>query len=115
MNISLHEIYDGKKMKKYLFILALALNPAIALAQNNPPKIPSAPEGGQQVAVMAQAPDGSWHHAQCQDFHRNPNGSWSPNISARIGNAVFEANTAFSSSVSIGGVNLAAVLEKKCS
>ena len=50
----------------------------------------------------------------CQDFHRSANGSWSPVRVVRIGSITIGPGVFVGRRVAIGGIDLAAMLERQC-
>ena len=51
---------------------------------------------------------------QCEDWKRNPNGSWTGGPDAKIGSARFAAATAVPQMMPLFGADLATVLDQKC-
>jgi hypothetical protein len=50
----------------------------------------------------------------CQDFVRNPDGSWSPIHPVMMNGVTMGSGVAFREGVSFGGVDLAAALDRQC-
>ena len=51
----------------------------------------------------------------CEDFRKNPDGTWTSGPNAKIGSNPFSNLTFDSKRVTIGGADLATVLDRKCS
>ena len=51
---------------------------------------------------------------QCEDWKRNPNGSWTGGPEAKIGDSRFAAATAAPQTMRLFGADLATVLDQKC-
>jgi hypothetical protein len=51
---------------------------------------------------------------RCEDFRKNPDGTWTSDANAKIGNNPFSNLTFESKRVTIGGADLATVLDRKC-
>jgi hypothetical protein len=51
---------------------------------------------------------------KCEDFRKNPNGTWTSGPNAKIGSNPFPNLTFESKRVTIGGADLATVLDRKC-
>ena len=52
---------------------------------------------------------------KCDDFRKNPDGTWTSGPNAKIGSNPFSNLTFDSKRVTIGGADLATVLDRKCS
>jgi hypothetical protein len=52
---------------------------------------------------------------KCDDFQKNPDGTWTSGPNAKIGSNPFSHLTFDSKRVTIGGADLATVLDRKCS
>ena len=50
----------------------------------------------------------------CEDFRKNPDGTWTSGPNAKIGSNPFSNLTFESKRVTIGGADLATVLDRKC-
>jgi hypothetical protein len=51
---------------------------------------------------------------KCEDFRKNPDGTWTSRADAKIGSNSFSNLTFESKRVTIGGADLATVLDRKC-
>ena len=51
---------------------------------------------------------------KCEDFRKNPDGTWTSGPDAKIGSNPFSNLTFESKRVAIGGADLATVLDRKC-
>jgi hypothetical protein len=51
---------------------------------------------------------------KCADFRKNADGTWTSGPNTKIGTNAFSNHTFDTSGVSIGGVDLATVLNRKC-
>jgi hypothetical protein len=51
---------------------------------------------------------------ECEDFRKNPDGTWTSSPNAKIGSNPFSNLTFESKRVTIGGVDLVTVLDRKC-
>ena len=51
---------------------------------------------------------------KCEDFRKNPDGTWTSGPDAKIGGNPFSNLTFDSKRVTIGGADLATVLDRKC-
>ena len=51
---------------------------------------------------------------KCEDFRKNPDGTWTSGPNAKIGSNPFSNLTFESKRVTIGGADLATVLDRKC-
>ena len=51
---------------------------------------------------------------KCEDFRKNPDGTWTSGADAKIGSNSFSNLTFESKRVTIGGADLATVLDRKC-
>jgi hypothetical protein len=51
---------------------------------------------------------------KCEDFRKNPDGTWTSGSNAKIGSNPFSNLTFESERVTIGGADLATVLDRKC-
>jgi hypothetical protein len=51
---------------------------------------------------------------KCEDFRKNPDGTWTSGPNVKIGNNPFSNLTFESKRVTIGGADLATVLDRKC-
>jgi hypothetical protein len=51
---------------------------------------------------------------RCEDFRKNPDGTWTSGPDAKIGSNPFSNLTFESKRVTIGGADLATVLDRKC-
>ena len=51
---------------------------------------------------------------KCEDFRKNTNGTWTSAPSTKIGDSAFPQHTFDIRGVSIGGADLATVLNRKC-
>jgi hypothetical protein len=51
---------------------------------------------------------------KCEDFRKNPDGTWTSGPNAKIGNNPFYSLTFQSKRVTVGGADLATVLDHKC-
>jgi hypothetical protein len=51
---------------------------------------------------------------KCEDFIKNSDGTWTSGPNTKIGANAFPNHTFDTNGVSIGGVDLAAVLKRKC-
>lgn len=66
-----------------------------------------------QTSAPQQAPS-QQSGLTCADFVRSPNGMWSPIRPVQIGGVTMGPGVSFGQGVTMGGVNLAAELEKQC-
>jgi len=51
---------------------------------------------------------------KCKDFRKNPDGTWTSGPNTKIGTIAFFSHTFGIENVSIGGADLATVLNRKC-
>jgi hypothetical protein len=51
---------------------------------------------------------------KCEDFRKNPDGTWTSGADAKIGSDSFSNLTFESKRVTIGGADLTTVLDRKC-
>jgi hypothetical protein len=51
---------------------------------------------------------------KCEDFRKNPDGTWTSGPNVKIGSNPFSNHTFESKRVTIGGADLATVLDRKC-
>ena len=70
------------------------------------------------VPAIAQTTDAEKKLAaqvQCNDFKKNPNGSWTSGPTAKIGSVMFNNNTFGVHGFNYHGADLSTVLNEKCS
>jgi hypothetical protein len=67
-----------------------------------------------QQTIVTKAEAALAAKIKCEDFRKNTNGSWTSAPNTKIGNSAFPQHTFALRGVSIGGADLATVLNRKC-
>jgi len=86
-----------------LFSLALCLAAAVYVNSANAQQT----ETSKAEAALAAK-------IKCKDFRKNADGTWTSSPNTKIGNNAFSNHTFDTHGVSIGGADLATVLNRKC-
>jgi hypothetical protein len=87
--------------KLFSFALCLVSAHYINSANAQPAKVTTA-----EAALAAKI--------KCVDFRKNPDGTWTSGPNTKIGTSAFPSHTFGIEGVSIGGADLATVLNRKC-
>ena len=67
-----------------------------------------------QQTIVAKAEAALAAKIKCEDFRKNANGTWTSGPDTKIGDSAFLQHTFDIRGVSIGGADLATVLNRKC-
>jgi hypothetical protein len=86
-------------VRKALCLFALSCISLPASAQSGAPT-------AAEMTIAAQL--------KCEDFHKNPDGSWTSGPNAKIGDNVVSNSTFSERALSFNGVDPAVVLNRKC-